>query len=170
MDSNHLVPQKVLGALYVGFRSHRLFRSGNSLTQLGQRAVPAARRSRGSRSTWAAAALNPRLAVGSPWQQHPPLLLTAPPEKSTSTARLRQAGKPKLASESVDHAEARFWSLQIPVALGHARRSTCIPSIAVERLQHPQRQGERCCHARCVHVVGKSYRFEGRLELARASP
>jgi hypothetical protein len=25
------------------------------------------------------------------------LLLTAPPEKSTSTARLRQAGKPKLA-------------------------------------------------------------------------
>ena len=36
--------QKVLGALYFGFRSHRLFRSGNSLTQLGQRAVPAARR------------------------------------------------------------------------------------------------------------------------------
>jgi len=28
MDSNHLVPQKVLGALYVGFRSHRLFRQG----------------------------------------------------------------------------------------------------------------------------------------------
>jgi hypothetical protein len=24
MDSNHLVPQKVLGALYFGFRSHRL--------------------------------------------------------------------------------------------------------------------------------------------------
>jgi hypothetical protein len=44
MDSNHLVPQKVLGAPYVGFRSHRRFRSGNSLTQLGQRAVPAARR------------------------------------------------------------------------------------------------------------------------------
>jgi hypothetical protein len=32
----------------------------------------------------------------------------------------------------VDHAEARFWSLQIPVAVGHARRSTSIPSIAVE--------------------------------------
>jgi hypothetical protein len=80
----------------------------------------------------AAAALDPRSAVGGPWQLHPPLLLTAPPEKSPSTARLRQAEKPKLASESVDHAEARFWSLQIPVALGHARRSTCIRSIAVE--------------------------------------
>src|SRR5262249_29304195 len=113
----------------------------------------------------------PRSAVGSPWQQHPPLLLTAPPEKSTSTARLRQAGKPKLPLRASITLKRAFGLYRSP----WPRPSAAIDLYPIDRgrawtLQHLQRQGERCCHARRVHVVGKSYRFEGRLELACASP